>query len=80
MSNEKEPPKPPLLITDVISRFSVANKERNELNKQISEYYKPLIIAAAKNKDKTEYERLLSELPDCPFTLTAYRIGELYGL
>jgi hypothetical protein len=71
---------PPLLIASVISRFSEVNTERNELNRQIGEYYKPLLTEAAKNKDKAEYDRLLSELPDCPFVMTAYRIGELNGL
>jgi hypothetical protein len=69
-----------LNIADVISRFSDVNKERNELNKQIREHYTPLLTEACKNKNKAEYDRLLSELPDCPFVLTAYRIGELHGL
>ena len=78
--NINESQNQPLLIADVISRFSEVNKERNELNRQIGEYYKPLLTEAAKNKNKAEYDRLLSELPDCPFVMTAYRIGELNGL
>jgi len=69
-----------LNIADVISRFSDVNKERNELNKQIREHYTPLLTEACKTKNKAEYDRLLNELPDCPFVLTAYRIGELHGL
>jgi hypothetical protein len=69
-----------LNISDVIDRFTIINRERNSLNIQIRDYYTPLLTNATKNKDKAEYDRLLSELPDCPFLLTAHRIGELNGL
>ena len=68
------------LIHDVISRFLVVNKERNELNTTIRNHYEPLLTEASKNKDKYEFDRLLSQLPDCPFVMTAYRIGELNSL
>lgn len=64
---------------DIISRFSEVNKERNTLNKKITDYYTPLLEKAAKSKNKKEYDSLISELPDCPFLMTAYRIGALYG-
>lgn len=78
--NSKQAETKALSIADVISRLSDINKERNELNKQIEQHYTPLLTEASKNKDKAEYDRLLSELPDCPFVMTAYRIGALNGL
>jgi len=69
-----------LHIGGVISRFSEIYTIQNELNKQIGDYYKPLLTEAARNGNKAKYDELLSELPDCPFVITAYRIGEMYGL
>jgi hypothetical protein len=62
-------------ILNVIERFNVINNERKLLNKQIKDYYTPLLIEAATNNDETKFNDLISEIPDCPFLMTAYRIG-----
>ena len=71
---------PNLKIEEVIDLYKVINKQRIDLNNTIKAHYEPLLTDAAKNQDKQEFHRLLSELPDCPFTNTAYRIGELYKI
>jgi hypothetical protein len=65
-------------ILNVISEFNVINKQRNELNSKIREHYEPLMTKAGKDGDLIEFERLMNELPDCPFLLTSYRMCELY--
>ncbi len=67
-------------ISSIIERFTVINKERSLINSQISKHYTPLLMKAAKNGHKKKYDELLKQLPDCPFLLTAYRIGQLHGL
>lgn len=67
-------------ILFVIDRLNIINEERNLLNSIISEHYTPLLTNAAKNKNQSECDKLLSELPDCPFLMTAYRIIELNNI
>lgn len=64
-------------ILNIIERFNIINNERKLLNKQISDYYTPLLKEAAKNNDEIKFNALISEIPDCPFLMTAYRIGIL---
>ena len=65
-------------MLNVISEFNVINKKRNELNSKIREHYEPLMTKAGKEDNLIEFERLMNELPDCPFLMTSYRMCELY--
>lgn len=65
-------------IKTVLKRFTTISQERSELNRKIAEHYEPLLKEAGNTKDFETMEKLLSELPDCPFALTAYRMQAMY--
>lgn len=63
---------------DIIKNYNNVNNLRNELNNKIKEHYEPLLSTAGFNKDYSEFLRIASEIPDCPFLLTCYRMEEMY--
>ena len=67
-------------IKSIVSLMNEISIERKVLNNRIREHYEPLISGAAKSGDVSEYNRLIDELPDCPFKATAYRIGAMYNI
>lgn len=70
-------------LNDIKTIVSLMNKNTSDrviLNRKIREHYEPLMIDAAKRGDVSEYNRLVSELPNCPFKTTAYRIGDLHNI
>ena len=65
-------------INDTIQKFKDVEKERTDLNTKIREHYTPLLKKAGENNNEKEFNELVSELPDCPFLITAHRWGMFY--
>jgi len=66
-------------IQTTIQWFISTSKLYNALNTSIRDYYTPLLTKAAIDKDDDTFNNLMSELPDCPFVMTGYRIWHLYN-
>ena len=65
-------------IDEIKKRFEEVTTERRSLDDEIWNYYFPLLKVAGEAGDFEKMDSLISEMPDAPCTMSAYRLEGMY--
>lgn len=67
-------------MKDLCKQYESLAHDLNELHNDIKEYYRPIVKRMCEEKDTDGLDRLVSDLPECPFLFEVFKMRMAYKL